>query len=409
MVVKSLAKLSQTFSKWRRSSIDRQLRPRTHSCYAYLRQHQDRVVSKDELLREVWPRRVVTEQSLFQCVAEIRSQLGGRCIRTVPGDGYQWCGASMRWPAAGVFAATVLTVAGALAVLTGQEEERIDAVRLSPVVAMIPATKTLEDVEIALGKWLSQRVPAELITGTAALAHERDGNSDVTVRLSEKGANVIAYTVRTLGMTMNGELPAVDTAELVERLGVVVREAVLQNQRSGAVEHQTALFASVLAAWMEHDVASTAALAEVLFAQYPDYLPGHSLMIEVEIADDRLAAANDRANSMIAQGVATKDAAWLAAGHIALSRLSLHEGMLREAEVQALRAIDVATGAGLSRQAGKAAEFLAAVGESRDQSQVAINWLVEAYSYYEEGRCTVGTARVDRSIRDLLKHEEGTG
>ena len=408
MVGKSLAKLPQTFSKWRGSSIGHRLRPRTQAFYDYLQRHRDRIVSKDELLGEIWRGRVVTEQSLFQCVAEIRALRGSESIRTVPGRGYQWIGASAHWPAVAGVVAFVLLAVGVLAGLSWQTEGTHRA-QLSPIVAVMPATNELAGIESALATWLSRRVPAELITGPAALARERAGESDVTVRLSNPAANVIRYSVRTLDVSMKGELAAADTAVLVERIGAVVREALLQNQRSGSAEHKEALFAAVLAAWMDGDVGSTVALADMLLAQYPDFLPGHSLMLEVEVADDRLAAANDRANSMISEGADSGSPDWLAAGYLALSKIALHKGILHEAEAQALTAIEIASNAGLSRQAGKAAEFLAAVGESRAQSQVAINWLVEAHQHYTAGRCTVGTARVDQSIRDLISHTDSTG
>ena len=74
-------------------SIDGQvtkLRPRTAALLAYLVRHADRVVGKDELLREVWPEVIVTEDSLVQCVKEIRRALGGSgdWIRTMPRRGY---------------------------------------------------------------------------------------------------------------------------------------------------------------------------------------------------------------------------------------------------------------------------------------------------------------------------------
>jgi TolB-like protein/Tfp pilus assembly protein PilF len=67
------------------------LRPRTAALFTYLIRHAGRIVSKDELMQAVWPDVVVTEDSLVQCVKEIRQALGegGRdWIRTVPRQGY---------------------------------------------------------------------------------------------------------------------------------------------------------------------------------------------------------------------------------------------------------------------------------------------------------------------------------
>lgn len=67
------------------------LRPRTAALLAHLIANADRVVGKDELLQAVWPKAVVTEDSLVQCVKEIRRALGPArhgWIRTVPREGY---------------------------------------------------------------------------------------------------------------------------------------------------------------------------------------------------------------------------------------------------------------------------------------------------------------------------------
>lgn len=67
------------------------LRPRTASVLRYLLDHAGEVVSKDDLLREIWPDLVVTENSLAQCVMEIRRELGDAqetLLRTLHRRGY---------------------------------------------------------------------------------------------------------------------------------------------------------------------------------------------------------------------------------------------------------------------------------------------------------------------------------
>lgn len=71
------------------------LRPRTAALLAYLVQHDDRAVGKDELMQTLWPNVVVTDDSIVQCVKEIRQALGtsGReWIRTLPRTGYAFAG-----------------------------------------------------------------------------------------------------------------------------------------------------------------------------------------------------------------------------------------------------------------------------------------------------------------------------
>jgi adenylate cyclase len=67
------------------------LRPQTGAVLAYLLDRPREIVGKDDLLREVWPNLVVTENSLVQCVREIRRELGddeGAIVRTAPRRGY---------------------------------------------------------------------------------------------------------------------------------------------------------------------------------------------------------------------------------------------------------------------------------------------------------------------------------
>src|SRR5687768_16379130 len=67
------------------------LRPRTSAVLAHLLRHAGKVVTKDELLATVWADLVVTENSLAQCVKEIRRELGDaeeRLIRTMHRRGY---------------------------------------------------------------------------------------------------------------------------------------------------------------------------------------------------------------------------------------------------------------------------------------------------------------------------------
>jgi DNA-binding winged helix-turn-helix (wHTH) protein/TolB-like protein len=67
------------------------LRPKSFALLSHLVRNAGRVVSKDELLSAVWPDVIVTEDSLTQCVHEVRRALGlegGTLLRTVPRRGY---------------------------------------------------------------------------------------------------------------------------------------------------------------------------------------------------------------------------------------------------------------------------------------------------------------------------------
>ncbi len=68
------------------------LRPRSLAVLRSLARSAGRVVDKEELIREVWPDAVVTDDSLVQCIGELRQALGDaqhRTLQTEPKRGYR--------------------------------------------------------------------------------------------------------------------------------------------------------------------------------------------------------------------------------------------------------------------------------------------------------------------------------
>jgi DNA-binding winged helix-turn-helix (wHTH) protein/TolB-like protein len=67
------------------------LRPKSFALLSYLVRHAGRVVPKDELMTELWPDVTVTDDSLTQCVRDVRRALGVKgsaMLRTLPRRGY---------------------------------------------------------------------------------------------------------------------------------------------------------------------------------------------------------------------------------------------------------------------------------------------------------------------------------
>lgn len=67
------------------------LRPKTCDVLLHLLRHPGRVVSRGELMEAAWGRAAITDDSLTQCLVEIRRALGDnarRLVRTVPRRGY---------------------------------------------------------------------------------------------------------------------------------------------------------------------------------------------------------------------------------------------------------------------------------------------------------------------------------
>lgn len=71
--------------------VEVRLRPKSFAVLRYLVENHGRLISKDELIETVWPDTAVTDNSLVQCLKEVREVLGDKSqnyIKTVPRRGY---------------------------------------------------------------------------------------------------------------------------------------------------------------------------------------------------------------------------------------------------------------------------------------------------------------------------------
>jgi DNA-binding winged helix-turn-helix (wHTH) protein len=79
----------------RDSGQERQLEPRLIKLLCFLAANEDRVLSREELVQELWPRVIVNENSLTRAVSELRKQLRIKgssvthYIETIPKRGYR--------------------------------------------------------------------------------------------------------------------------------------------------------------------------------------------------------------------------------------------------------------------------------------------------------------------------------
>src|SRR5438128_1341725 len=67
------------------------LRPKSFEVLAYLAANSGRLVTKSELMAAIWPDSFVTDDSLVQCLIDVRRALGDdaqQLIKTVPRRGY---------------------------------------------------------------------------------------------------------------------------------------------------------------------------------------------------------------------------------------------------------------------------------------------------------------------------------
>jgi DNA-binding winged helix-turn-helix (wHTH) protein/TolB-like protein/Flp pilus assembly protein TadD len=76
-----------------RGEIELKLRPKSFDVLKYLTQNHGRLVSKDELIEAVWRETAVTDDSLVQCLKDIRRALDDdthQIIKTLPRRGYMF-------------------------------------------------------------------------------------------------------------------------------------------------------------------------------------------------------------------------------------------------------------------------------------------------------------------------------
>src|SRR3954469_20711269 len=73
------------------SEVD--LRPKSFEVLRCLVENAGRLVTKDELIKAVWPNVIVTDESLARCISEVRQAIadsGQKIIKTVPRRGYRF-------------------------------------------------------------------------------------------------------------------------------------------------------------------------------------------------------------------------------------------------------------------------------------------------------------------------------
>src|SRR5215471_7827565 len=86
-------------STLRSEDRDLQLRPKSVEVLRYLVENADRVVTKEELIKVIWPNVIVTDDVVAHCVSEVRQAIGDgdqAVIKTVPRRGYRFAAPVLR-------------------------------------------------------------------------------------------------------------------------------------------------------------------------------------------------------------------------------------------------------------------------------------------------------------------------
>jgi adenylate cyclase len=140
--------LDRARGRLRSDDRDIELRPKSFDVLRYLAENADRVVTKDEILKAVWPNVVVSDDSLSRCMSDVRLALGDadqRIIKTVPRRGY-------------MFAAEVSKLAAATATLPLPDR---------PSIAVLPFTNRSGDPQ---QDYFADGISEDLITSLSKFA-----------------------------------------------------------------------------------------------------------------------------------------------------------------------------------------------------------------------------------------------
>jgi TolB-like protein/DNA-binding winged helix-turn-helix (wHTH) protein len=147
-----------------RDGVQVSLRPRSFDALRFLIENRARLVTKEELVQTLWPRTVVTDDSLVKCIQDVRNALeddGHRYIKTVPRRGY-------------IFDAPVVIEGKSGADVASDSPKPQPELGPSPPAprrtAWIGATAALAAVAgIGLFYWLGERTPAAPIPRSIAV------------------------------------------------------------------------------------------------------------------------------------------------------------------------------------------------------------------------------------------------
>ena len=316
---------------------DVDLRPKSFDVLCALLSKAGEVVSKDELIRHAWPGLVVTDDSLTQCIGDIRRALGERgprLVRTAPRRGYSFAapvqrlGPAQQEPESAGASAAVrparlvrreaivagLCVAGAAATGVAWISGKRPAVSEQPSIVVIPFTNPSGDPEQryfcdGLGEEVTARLSqfrdVVVIAHNSALAY-RDKPTDPRRIGADLGVRyILEGSVRREPARVRVRVRLVDAETGVERWaetfdGELARLAELQDELTQSIVG--ALVGRVSVAEIERSLHKDASS----LAAYDHYLRGKASLQLVDAAatpliyGDQLLRARDHLQRSVA-------------------------------------------------------------------------------------------------------------
>lgn len=214
--------LDERLCQLRRQDIPVALQPKPLRLLSYLIRHRDRVVSKDEILAELWPEVAVSESALSSALRDLRRGLGDNgasplWIETLRGRGYRFIGTVGEPKGADPRPTTTPTghlFVGREQVLGELQGALADALAGRGQILLLHGEPGIGKTHTA--EWLAHHARAQGVPVHLAWCYEREGAPPYWPWIQVMREAVAARDDRTIRSALGASAP--DLAQLVPEL-----------------------------------------------------------------------------------------------------------------------------------------------------------------------------------------------
>jgi TolB-like protein len=407
-----------------------ELRPRSLAVLRLLAESAGRLVTKDELIAKVWDDVAVTEDSLTQCIADIRKAIGDddrRVLRTVPRKGYLLVPAQARGPLPGrapdLPSLAVLPFLSIGAEDTGQFWLTLGCGVASEIINELARNRDLRligrDSSFALANQnlvaqeLGERLGARyLVEGTA---QRIDGRLVVDVQLVDTRDGSIAWGDRFSANAQN--VPQVQH-EIACRIAGTLHSGIREVEKHailGAPPRDLDIYELTLRGIARkhqfNDDATRAGRADLEEAirRHPNFAPAHAYLAWLNLIDILLGLTGEWGPSRLGEVIGQFNRAieldpTLSSAYQGLSQALIHAGELEQAVAVGRRGVE------LGPSDADALLFLAAAlfesGEIAEALELAdkaigLNPLRPSYYCFFHGMILWGNERYQEALEEF--------
>lgn len=230
-------------------------RPKTAAVFKLLLGNPERIISKVELLEEVWNGVIVQEQAVFQSITEIRQAFADpKCIRTHPRRGYQWVGGQPmgRRPLIRQTAPYMVFVAALLAAIANviSDKDALPTDRPSIMVTAVkPENVAARDTGLPsmVTEMLDHHISANGIGYPVGAEHQADINVELqTARTGNK--LLVSFKISTVTGKIEGAYQHTSITWIIHQIAHQIHDAATYSLMEGSPSKRIGLHNRKLAA-----------------------------------------------------------------------------------------------------------------------------------------------------------------